>query len=108
MPDGLDDYVRRRLGFKLGKFATYIERATVRLDDVNGPKGGIDKTCRIKVVMSRHDSVVVTAYGHDVRAVCDDAMNRIERAVRKARESARAPSAAARRQVRRRKTGRPE
>ena len=45
-------YIRRRLGEKLGKYASSIERVTVRVRDVNGPRGGIDLLCRIKVVLS--------------------------------------------------------
>ena len=45
-------YIRRRLGEKLGKYSSSIERVTVRVRDVNGPRGGIDLLCRIKVVLS--------------------------------------------------------
>jgi hypothetical protein len=38
---------------KLGKSATSIERVSVRLTDVNGPRGGVDQRCRIKVVIQR-------------------------------------------------------
>src|SRR5690348_16655238 len=37
------DYIARKLGMKLGKFASSIERITVRLSDTNGPKGGRDQ-----------------------------------------------------------------
>lgn len=77
------DYLRRKLGRKLGKFAPSIERASVRIDDVNGPKGGIDKRCRIKAVVSGLPSVVVEERHEALRAAMDRAMNRIERAVRK-------------------------
>jgi len=39
--------VRARLGRGLDPFTTRIERGTVRFEDVNGPKGGIDTVCRI-------------------------------------------------------------
>ena len=54
------DYVARTLGMKLGKFVSSIERTTVRLSDVNGPKGGRDQKCQIKVVLSGLPSVVVS------------------------------------------------
>ena len=44
---------------RLGKFASSIERVTLRLSDVNGPKGGVDHKCLIKVVLSGLPSVVV-------------------------------------------------
>ena len=53
------DDIARKLGMRLGKFASSIERVTVRLSDVNGPKGGVDHKCLIKVVLSGLPSVVV-------------------------------------------------
>src|SRR3954466_11114526 len=52
-------YIARKLGMKLGKFVSSIERITVRLSDTNGPKGGRDQRCGIKVVLSGLPSVVV-------------------------------------------------
>lgn len=54
----IERYVHARLGAKLGAVADRIERLTVRFDDVNGPRGGVDKKCRIKVVLAGLDSVV--------------------------------------------------
>jgi hypothetical protein len=53
------DAIARKLGMKLGKFVGAIERITVRLSDTNGPKGGRDQRCQIKVVLSGLPSVVV-------------------------------------------------
>jgi len=78
------DYVRRKLGRKLGKFATSIERTSVRVEDMNGPRGGIDKRCRIKVVLSGLPSVHVDERHHSVQAAMDRALAGTERAVRQA------------------------
>jgi len=80
----LRDHIRRRLGWRLGKFAPHIERLTVRFEDVNGPRGGIDVACRIKVVMSRLPSVVVTELAKNAAKAFDRADDRVERAVRRA------------------------
>jgi sigma 54 modulation/S30EA-like ribosomal protein len=53
------DYIARKLGMRLGKFGSSIERITVRLSDTNGPKGGRDQRCQIKVVLTALPSVVV-------------------------------------------------
>ncbi len=44
---------------KLGKFAPSVERVSVRLFDLNGPRGGIDQRCLVKVVLSGLPGVVV-------------------------------------------------
>ncbi len=75
-------YLRRKLGRKLGKFASSIERTSVRVEDVNGPRGGVDKRCRIKVVLTGLPSVVVEERHHALQAALDGALVRAERAVR--------------------------
>lgn len=85
--DKLDEvdkvYIRRKLGMKLGKFAHSIERATVRLKDINGPRGGIDKICRIKVVLSGFPSLVIEEQALSFNEAFDKALSRTENAVRR-------------------------
>ncbi len=65
---GFADRIRTKLGAKLGHVATLIERGTVRFDDVNGPRGGLDIVCRIKLVMSGRPSVQVEQSATDPEA----------------------------------------
>ena len=76
-------YLRRKLGMKLGKFSRAVERVSVRIKDVNGPRGGVDKLCRIKVVLSGLPSVVVEQQHASLQAAMDAALQRTERAVRR-------------------------
>src|SRR5262245_37548775 len=76
--------IHRRLGWRLGKFAPRIERLTVRFEDVNGPRGGIDVECRIKAVISGVPSVVITERAADPLEAFDRAGLRVERVVRRA------------------------
>lgn len=80
----LREQVHRRLGFRLGKFAPHIERLTVRFEDVNGPKGGKDTGCSIKVVISGRPSIVVTELAGNAAQAFNRADDRVERAVRRA------------------------
>ena len=41
------DYLRRQLSARRARFGSRVERASVRLEDVNGPRGGVDKRCSI-------------------------------------------------------------
>lgn len=83
------DEIRHKLGRKLGKFALAIERASVRIEDVNGPRGGVDKRCRIKIVLSGMPSVVVEEQHYDLKTAIDSALARTERAVRRSLEARR-------------------
>jgi ribosome-associated translation inhibitor RaiA len=68
---------------KLGKFVTSIERVTVRVTDANGPRGGIDHTCNVKVVLSGLPSVVVERRDVAPHAAIDLALRATEQAVRR-------------------------
>jgi hypothetical protein len=75
--------IRRKLGARLGKFADALERVTVRVSDVNGPRGGIDQVCTIKVVVSDFPSVVFEARDRTVNAAIQAALAGTERAIRR-------------------------
>ena len=77
-------YIRRKLGMKLGKFGSSIDRVSVRVEDVNGPRGGVDHECRIKVVLSDQPSVVFVQKDASLTAAIDRALAGSERAVRRA------------------------
>lgn len=49
-------------GFGLG---SRVERSTVRFEDLNGPKGGVDTSCRILLVVKGQRSLVVEARAED-------------------------------------------
>ena len=75
--------VRRKLGAKLGRFADAIERVSVRVKDVNGPRGGMDQLCTIKVVLSDLPSVVFESQHQSLDAAVRTAITGTERAVRR-------------------------
>ncbi len=81
---GTRSYIRAKLGQKLGKFATSIERVSVRLRDVNGPRGGVDHRCQVKVVSSGLPSVVVEEGSATTSAAIDAAISGITRSVSRA------------------------
>ena len=94
VPVGAEDraYLRRKLGTKLGKFARSVERVSVRIGDVNGPRGGVDKLCTVKVVLTGLPSVVVQEQNISLQAAMDRAVQRADTAVRRSmqRRTARA------------------
>ena len=76
--------VRGKLGRRLRKFEEAIERISLRCEDVNGPRGGVDRVCRIKVVLRGLPSVVFEQRDVSLNAAVDLALDGVERAVRRA------------------------
>ena len=81
-----EEYVRKRLAATLEKHAERIERLTVRFEDVNGPRGGVDVICRANVVLSGLPSVVVDERGETDRQAFGRVASSLTRAVRKTLE----------------------
>lgn len=77
-------YLRRKLAQKLRKFSPAVVRTSVRVEDVNGPRGGMDKRCRIKVVLRGLPSVVVEEHHASLQSAIDGALIQMERTVRRA------------------------
>lgn len=77
------NYIRGKLGRALGKFAGNIVRVSIRTQDANGPRGGVDRVCRIKVVLIGLPSVVFEKRDPMMNAAVDGALSGVEQAVRR-------------------------
>jgi len=83
LDDTLKDHIQRRADFALGRFAARIQRLTVRLTDVNGPRGGIDKRCRIAIDLVPSGTVMIEDRGDNPFTLVADLAKRAQRAVRR-------------------------
>src|SRR5688500_9737125 len=72
-----------KLGRRLAKSGRCRERSSVRLPDVNGPRGGDDQQCRIEVVLTALASVVIERRHAQVQAAVDTAVHAATEAVRR-------------------------
>lgn len=79
----LRDYVQERLNRSLGRLSTRIEHVTVHLDDVNGPKGGIDKRCLAEAHLVHAGYIVADVTAGDVRTAVDMAAEKLCLRIRK-------------------------
>lgn len=77
--DELRDVAQRRLRFVFRRFDWLIPTATVRMSDVNGPRGGIDKRCQIEIKSDIAGTVVVASVARDWRTALDKALTRATR-----------------------------
>ncbi|HEU4538176.1 MAG TPA: HPF/RaiA family ribosome-associated protein [Polyangiaceae bacterium] len=102
--EALREHVARRLDFALRRFARRVDGVVVRLVDLNGPKGGPDKRCRIVARLEPAQSLVVEATDPDLYVAVSQAALRLDgqvaraltRRAPKGERGARRPTAAAR------------
>ena len=55
----LRGHIERRLYFALERFARRIRKVRVSLGDLNGPRGGVDKRCRVAVELTPSTTIFV-------------------------------------------------
>lgn len=77
----LAEHTRRRLGFVLTRHSDRIQRVAIRVGDENGPRGGVDKFCRIQVHLLDAPVAVIKDVGAELYTVIDRAADRVGRVV---------------------------
>jgi len=77
----LKNHIERRLRFALSLGEQHISRINVRLSDINGPRGGVDKCCQLQVVVKGMSDVIVKDIEADMYAAIDRAANRAGRTI---------------------------
>ncbi|MBI4871053.1 MAG: ribosome-associated translation inhibitor RaiA [Candidatus Riflebacteria bacterium] len=82
--EALRVHVTKRLEYALNRFDTRIKVVRVRLEDINGPRGGVDKQCRIEVTGVRNLTSIVEQNDHDLYLAIDKAADRIGQTVARA------------------------
>ena len=79
--NGFQHSIANRLIRTLDRFSRRIDRVDVAITDENGPRGGIDKLCRIRAQMPGVEPFAVTARGESVWAALSLAATRVRRKV---------------------------
>jgi ribosomal subunit interface protein len=73
-------YAQRRLKTALGRYESVLASVQVRLADVNGPRGGIDKHCVVEVGGPAMAPIIVRERDADLYVAIDRAADRVDRA----------------------------
>lgn len=71
----------RRVRSALRRLGWLVPRATVNLSDVNGPRGGVDKRCRVELTTGGTGTIVITSVARDWRSALHSALSRAGQAV---------------------------
>ncbi|BDU78394.1 hypothetical protein [Mesoterricola sediminis] len=75
----LGQKVIQKLQASLSHWADRLGQVVVRIVDLNGPKGGVDKACSILVEVPRREPLRVTAIGSDYVTATNLAIHRLGR-----------------------------
>ncbi len=81
MTDELRNHVERHLGFALRRFGDRVQRVRVRLQDINGPRGGEDIQCQIHATMAPRGDLVIQELRADPFAAVARASDRVGHAI---------------------------
>jgi hypothetical protein len=75
----LRDLAVARLQFVMRRLSGLVPRARLRLSDVNGPRGGVDKRCQVELTTDGAGKVVITSVAPQWRGAIDSALARAAR-----------------------------
>ena len=94
LTDDLKAYIDKHLVAPLERFVQNQEAAEieVHLVDNNGPKGGVDKECRVTVRVPHFQAIHVEEAAETEYAAIDAVRDRLERATKRAFQKRRDPS----------------
>lgn len=89
----LSALAQRRLLFAFSRFDSKIRTLVLNVRDLNGPKGGVDKECTLRLILDRGDDIIVSDRGAEVAAcisrVADRAARTLARRIERTRDSMR-------------------
>ncbi|MCB1956010.1 MAG: ribosome-associated translation inhibitor RaiA [Rhodocyclaceae bacterium] len=89
----LRSHVTQRVRFALTRYRDHVRRIEVRLSDENGPRGGVDKRCRLHLRVGGLPDIVIDDTEADLYAAVTRSAERAERALgRQIRRSRTLPS----------------
>ena len=84
LDNNLRQLTERRLLFALSRFDSRIKKVDLVVNDENGPRGGVDKVCRVSVALYQASDVVISDKDTDVIKCISRVAERVGRAVSRA------------------------
>ncbi len=75
----LRELTEHRVRFALRRLSLRVPRAEIQMSDINGPRGGVDKRCQVKLKTEGAGSLVVASVASDWRTALDIALARARR-----------------------------
>lgn len=72
----LQAYIERRIRFALDRLAQRIRKIRVQLRDINGPRGGVDKSCRLTITLAPEATLVIENRSANAYAAVDSVVEK--------------------------------
>jgi putative sigma-54 modulation protein len=75
----IQSYAHGRFAFALDRARHLVRQVSVRLSDINGPRGGNDKRCKVQITLPGGNDVVIDDLDADLYVAIDRAADRAGR-----------------------------
>lgn len=76
------EFLETRVRRALGRFAKQVDSVAVSFADLNGPRGGIDTQCRMRLLMRPRGEINVSAIAASISSALKGAIRRAKRGLR--------------------------
>ena len=86
---GILNHTEQKMQFALQRNDSFITRTRIKLADVNGPRGGVDKKCQIELKLAGEKNIVIEETQSDLYYAIDRASERCMRTLNRRQERAR-------------------
>ena len=83
LTDGIKEHAERRMLYAFDWARYLMTRIVVRLDDINGPRGGRDKRCSVRIPLAGCPDLVIEDIQSDLYVAIDRSVERADRALRR-------------------------
>ena len=71
----LREYIERRIQFALQRFQR-IAKIRVKLRDLNGPRGGVDKSCQLTIGLTAAATLIIEGRSQNAYAAIDSVVDK--------------------------------
>ncbi len=92
--DAIRTHIEEKYAPFFERFGSQLQRATVRIEDTNGPRGGADKTCKLHVHLLPTEDLIIEETDADLYVAIDKVAHRCKEKL--ARRADKLPSSHAR------------
>ena len=81
LSSGLHEHIERCLNFGLDWARHDVSRVVISLSDTNGPRGGNDKRCQLRIPLSGMRDVIIEEVADDLQVAIARAVDRAVRSL---------------------------